>query len=325
MKAATFVAVFVNKKGNGMKTFFRVFSVICLVGWMGLIFYFSHQTAEQSSAVSGSVITLLAERFYPNFKLLSLLEQQELIASLQSVVRGVAHFCIYGGLGFFDYLTFISYTALKYKARIFWMLETCLLYAICDEFHQTFIDGRSMQLIDLAVDFAGALMAVIICGLFVLIVRPLRRRVAYKYKKQVEIPVIYDVDFQENEFSLEIQAENDQKEPIVMSDSLTDIVENKIENKPKKSEPILSEEFEYASALIGRTVVESTRLCNELSLKSNENKVDLVNLVLGRTEVLKAEILKILNSENSFQDKKDLMQKEQNATYDYFDSIKAQL
>ncbi len=308
-----------------MKTFFRVFSVICLVGWMGLIFYFSHQTAEQSSAISGSLITLLAERFYPNFEALSILEQQNIISSLQGIVRSIAHFCIYGGLGFFAYLTFISYTALKYKARIFWMLETCLLYAVSDEFHQTFIDGRSMQIIDLTVDFAGALTAVIICCLFVLIVRPLHRRVAYKYKKQAEIPVIYDVDFHENEFSLETQDENDQKEQIVMSGNSTDIVENKIESEPEKQESLLSEEFEYASSVIGRTVVEATRICNELSLKDNENKVELVNLVLGRTEVLKAEILKILNSENSFQDKKDLMQKEQNATYDYFDSIKAQL
>ena len=88
---------------------------------------------------------------------------------------------------------------------------------------------------------------------------------------------------------------------------------------------MLSEEFEYASSIIGKTVVEATRLCNELSLKDDQDKVELVNLVLGRTEILKAEILKILNSEVAFEEKKDLMQNEQSAAYDYFDSIKAQL
>jgi len=63
-----------------MKTFFRVFSIILLVSWMGLIFYFSHQTATESSIVSGSVIEFLAEKFHPDFISLSELEKQELIS-----------------------------------------------------------------------------------------------------------------------------------------------------------------------------------------------------------------------------------------------------
>ena len=98
-----------------------------------------------------------------------------------------------------------------------------------------------------------------------------------------------------------------------------------IKNKPEKEENLLSEEFEYASAIIGKTVVEATKVCNELSLKDDQDKVELVNLVLGRTEILKAETLKILSSELDFEQKKDLMQNEQSAAFDYFDSIKAQI
>lgn len=308
-----------------MKTFLRVLSVICLLGWMGLIFYFSHQTAEQSSAVSGSVIGLLAERFYPDFELLSSFEKQSLISSLQSVVRSVAHFCIYGGLGFFAYLTFVSYVNLKYKVRVFWMLETCLLYAISDEFHQTFIDGRSMQLIDIAVDFAGVVTAVLICSLFVFIVKPLRKKVKYKNSKQIKIPVSYDIDYQDYDYSL-YDEQNEDRERQDMLDDITEVVEEKVQSEPPKSEPIISDEFEYAASVIGKTVVEAAKVCNELaSLSGNADTKELVNLVLGRTEVLKAEILKILNTQELFEHKKDLMQKEQMSAYDYFDSIKAQL
>ena len=311
-----------------MKTFFRVFSVICLVGWMGLIFYFSHQTADESSAVSGSVISLLAEKFYPDFALLSSLEQQNLISSLQGIVRSIAHFCIYGGLGFFAYLTFISYTGIKYKVRVFWMLEVCLLYAICDEFHQTFVDGRSMQLIDIVVDFGGVLSAVLICILFVFIVRPLHKRVAYKNHTSPKNPIGYNIKYEEYDYSLYVARENENKEQDIMIENFN-IPEEKQESvaeEERDEKHILSEDFEYAAGIIGKTVIEATRVCNELTANSGDcDKKELVNLVLGRTEVLKSEILKIVSSNNDFQQKKDLMQKEQMAAYDYFDSIKAQL
>ena len=332
-----------------MKTFFRVCSVICLIGWMGLIFYFSHQTAEESSAISGSLISFLAQRFYPGFNLLSLLERQEVIASLQEIVRSVAHYCIFGGLGFFAYLTFVSYTNLKYKVRIFWMLETGLLYAIIDEFHQSFVDGRSMQIVDILVDFGGVVTAVLVCGLFVFIVKPLQEKVEYKEKTVLEMLDISEPEERDYlaEYLLQLEQGNQIKETVILKEDLTNIVENEIinesqnesesqnqseniieneiESEPEKEEYVLSEEFEYASSIIGKTVVEATRLCNELSLKDDQDKVELVNLVLGRTEILKAEILKILNSEVAFEEKKDLMQNEQSAAYDYFDSIKAQL
>ncbi len=308
-----------------MKTFFRVFSIILLVCWMGVIFYFSHQTAEKSSAVSGEVIEKVSEIVYPNFKDLPEEEKEEIIVSLQGIVRSVAHYFIFGGLGFFAYLTFVSYVNLKYKTRVFWMLFISLLYAVGDEIHQSFIPGRSFQLIDIAVDFGGALTAILVCALFVLIVKPLREKVKYKNLKPFEIPTDYDFNYKEYEYSLETEEKDEQKEPVVVTEDLTDIVENKIESEPEEQKPLFSEEFEYASSIIGKTVVEATKVCNELSVKDSEDKVDLVNLVLGRTEVLKAEILKILNTQNTFEQKKDLMQKEQMSAYDYFDSIKAQI
>ena len=183
--------------------------------------------------------------------------------------------------------------------------------------------------------------------MFVFIVKPLREKVKYKEKAVLEMLDASEPEERDYlaEYLLQLEQGNQVKEPVILKEDLTNIVENEIENEiqnqseniteniienevesePQKQEYVLSEEFEYASSIIGKTVVEATRLCNELALKDDEDKVELVNLVLGRTEILKAEILKILNSEVDFQEKKDLMQNEQSAAYDYFDSIKAQL
>lgn len=308
-----------------MKTFLRFLSIVCLICWMGLIFFLSSQNAKQSSAVSGGLIATVVEKVYPDFENLTNYEQEEMISSFQHVVRKSAHFCIYMGLGFFAFLTFISYVNLKLKTRIFYMLFISILYAASDEIHQNFVSGRSMELRDFLIDSCGVVTAVLICSLFVAVIRPLREKIRYKNSKQNIKTVNYDFKYEDYDYSLYT---NKQREQEYMPDNFTDAQSNEIviENQASEQEPVVSEEFEYAASVIGKTVVKSTKVCNELALTNGEiDTKELVNLVLGRTEVLKAEILKILNSDNDFEQKKDLMQKEQNDAYDYFDSIKAQI
>ena len=310
-----------------MKTFLRVLSIIILVCWMGLIFFLSAQNAEQSAAVSGGLIATVVEKVYPDFENLTNYEQEEMISSFQHVVRKSAHFCIYMGLGFFAFLTFISYVNLKLKTRIFYMLFISILYAASDEIHQNFVSGRSMEVRDFLIDSCGVVTAVLICSLFVAVIRPLREKVSYKNFKLNINSVNYDLEFEDYDYSLHIE-QNEQKEQEYIMDNFNDIQSDEVEIEISTSnqEPLVSKEFEYAASVIGKTVVEATKTCNGLTLNDAEaNTKELVNLVLGRTEVLKAEILKILNSDSDFEQKKLEMQKEQADAYDYFDSIKAQI
>lgn len=97
------------------------------------------------------------------------------------------------------------------------------------------------------------------------------------------------------------------------------------ETVKENEEMVLEEDFIYASKIIGKIVVSAAKCCNKLSLPPNtaQNK-ELINLILGRTEVAKAQILKILNSENSFEDKKMLIDNEEVTAEDYFGGIMAQ-
>ncbi len=309
-----------------MKTFLRISSVICLISWMGLIFYFSSQTAGESSAVSGGIIKIMAEKFYPEFQNLSTHQKQEIVAYLQDTVRMLAHYCIYIGLGFFAFLSFISYVNLKFKTRLFYMFSISAVYSLSDEIHQNFVDGRSMQLVDIAVDCLGIITALILCSLFVLMVKPLRRRVKYNDTKKALIELNNSLyEKLDNSLFLQKQLEKEIEKYKTMQKKEEAKVEKRVETVEEKPSEF-SEDFEFASFIIGKVVVEATKTCNELSNGcQTADRLELVNLILGRTEVLKSEILKILTSEATLEIKKKLMQDEENCAYDYFNSIKAQI
>ena len=107
-------------------------------------------------------------------------------------------------------------------------------------------------------------------------------------------------------------------------------------SEPKISATIVSEtpieinnitlepECEYGAKIIGQIVVDATTKCNSLTLDGDTGNRELVNLILGRTEVAKAEILKIVSSDISLEDKKNKIDLEKNETVDYFGSVMAQ-
>ena len=60
----------------------------------------------------------------------------------------------------------------------------------------------------------------------------------------------------------------------------------------------LSEIEKIGSAVIGEVVVEATKILGELSGKTTPNAKDTLTLVLGRTEVLKSEVLAVVRADD---------------------------
>ena len=86
-----------------------------------------------------------------------------------------------------------------------------------------------------------------------------------------------------------------------------------------------SEDTEYGSTIIGKIVVSAAKHCNKLATSSDSAETrELVNLILGRTEVAKANILKIISSDIDITEKKQNIDKELEVCEDYFLSIMAQ-
>lgn len=324
-----------------MRWVLRVISVILLIAWMGFIFCLSAQTAEVSSQSSGSVIEFIAEKIYPDFDELAQEEREEVISSFQFIARKSAHVGVFAVLSVLAFLVFISYTRLRFFTRIFWATAISIIYAASDEYHQRFVVGRSCELRDLLLDCAGIFAGIVICVLFVKIIRPLRRKTAYvdggkkileKLNDELNDKLDYTVARNESleneieEYKLKVEELQKELDCRAIEESATQQIEEmpNIEKVDIMEKIELSEEMKYAASVIGAAVVEVTKICNKLTEQQNQNSKDLVNLALGRNEVLKSEILKILSSDITFSEKKALIEKEKCEAYDYFNSIVAQ-
>ncbi len=334
-----------------MRSFLRTFVVILLVCWMGFIFYMSAQPADVSSEISGGFIEAVAEKVYPDFENLSKSERTDVVASFQFTVRKAAHIASFGLLGFLAFLSFVSYTRLRFFTRVFWALFISVIYAAGDELHQKIVRGRSCELRDFLLDTAGVFAVILLTVVFIKIIPPLRRKTDFIGKEKVmpSKEIFSDAKIEDSVIDRAtgelLEGEEDAKtelQAVILEqqqtiDSLqTSLDKTTAENKQlraeikefemnPKTEEKLSEDFKFAASYIGKVTVEVTKVCNKLlSDAKNENAKELVNLALGRNEVFKANVLKILGEQIDLDQKKTLIEKERNEAFDYFNSILAQ-
>lgn len=98
----------------------------------------------------------------------------------------------------------------------------------------------------------------------------------------------------------------------------------KYEVKHKPEDIVLDDISVYGSDTIGEIVLRATELSGRLSLEQSEENKELVNLILGKTEVAKSEILMATEKENSFENKKSEIDNIKNNTFEYFESVMGQ-
>lgn len=127
---------------------------------MAVIFVFSAQDGEQSSISSGFVSDLLRRVLSP------VMPDSALVFTLK-YIRKIAHVSIYFLLGLFTSLSAaeLSRRIGRLPLCIFAAWLVCVLYAVSDEFHQSFTAGREASLRDVLIDSAGALVSVLITGI----------------------------------------------------------------------------------------------------------------------------------------------------------------
>lgn len=120
---------------------------------MCLIFYLSSQPAPVSQRLSDGIL----------YKIMIFLgfEDELLIMSFGKLIRKIAHFCEYGVLSVCLGLFFCELSLEKSVSEKLPFTKALLfsfVYAASDELHQYFVPGRSMQLSDILLDTAGAVV-----------------------------------------------------------------------------------------------------------------------------------------------------------------------
>ncbi len=148
-----------------------------LLSVMVTIFCFSAEVADESDNTSGRFFYTVVSVFYPEIKDMTNEEINELYDSLPIPVRKLAHFSIFGALGVCSFLTFVSYKKMKYIVRCVISFAVCVLYAVSDEIHQLFVDGRSCEFKDILIDSGGALLAILFLAVFCIVIKKIKKKV----------------------------------------------------------------------------------------------------------------------------------------------------
>lgn len=137
-------------------TVYRSVSWIAAFSWMAVIFYLSHQPGSASSDLSSGVVAALLnfiDQVAPNLELN--------VESFHTFVRKNAHFMAY------LFLSLLSLNAWKSSGfrgwkQLFLGFGMCVLFAVTDEIHQLFIEGRSGEARDVLIDSTGAAVGVVV-------------------------------------------------------------------------------------------------------------------------------------------------------------------
>ena len=124
--------------------------------WMGFIFGMSGSTGDQSQETSGRLASLVQQLFFQNWETLPEEEFLAALGQLNFFLRKLAHFTEYFILGGLLYLDW----RLLNRGRVILPLGAGLIFAAADEYLQTFIPGRSGEILDTLLDFCGVAAAV---------------------------------------------------------------------------------------------------------------------------------------------------------------------
>lgn len=122
----------------------KILSVVFLIFWCFLIFYFSNQPGSVSDVSSGVIVNIIKKIIPGNYH------------TITFMVRKLAHVSIYFILYLLTFNCFKRFNINKYAFYF------CLLYAISDEIHQLFVVNRSCELRDILIDTTGIILAYLI-------------------------------------------------------------------------------------------------------------------------------------------------------------------
>ncbi len=136
--------------------------------WLGVIFTFSATNGKastlQSRSFTGELVTFfdkLAYNLNINKHLKTEEEIMQVVYKINPTMRKVAHITIYGILALLILVALGDFEKHKWR-NIAIALLVCFLYALTDEFHQTYVSGRNGTFVDCLVDTIGGVWGCLI-------------------------------------------------------------------------------------------------------------------------------------------------------------------
>ena len=125
-----------------------------------MVFLFSNQQGNASSVTSNKVTKEIIE-IIPSTKNLEENKKNEIVKKVNPIMRKIAHYSIYlvGGI----LIIFFISTIVKSEGRgVLYSTLIGLIYAITDEIHQMFMDGRTAKITDVFIDTLGVITGILL-------------------------------------------------------------------------------------------------------------------------------------------------------------------
>ena len=146
---------------------------------MAVIFAFSMQpgkkSTETSEGVTGQII-----KIFPGSADTGEGLPEKVFKKINFYVRKSAHFICYLLLGILATAA-MQTTHFSNRKKVIFALLICLLFATSDEFHQLFVPGRSGEVRDVCLDFAGSAVGTFLACSFLYLKK--RRRLRSEKQK----------------------------------------------------------------------------------------------------------------------------------------------
>ena len=132
-----------------------IISWVAVLLCMAVIFILSAQKGDDSQTLSDSLIIIFGLEFSSDF------------------IRNCAHFLEYSGLAVLIYNALFQ-TCGNAKPVLSVIISSA--YAVTDEIHQLFVEGRACQITDIMIDTLGAAAGIAVLSVLIIIYRKIKRR-----------------------------------------------------------------------------------------------------------------------------------------------------
>lgn len=147
-----------------------IFSILIIINCI-VIFKFSSQDSEKSNETSGVVVNRVVNTISTVNKKV---KKESIKDTVTFMVRKCAHFSIYTLLGIW-LMNLTNTFDISTKRKILMCVLFGILYASSDEFHQSFVGGRSPEVRDVCIDTCGVLFGNILVIIFGKIISVIKR------------------------------------------------------------------------------------------------------------------------------------------------------
>lgn len=159
-------------------------SIVLLLICMIVIFAFSNTPGEESNEQSLGIVNIIknkTEYDTTDIKNSQISENSNNVEDiLNFLIRKCAHATVYLVLAIITATAIIQLNKKPERRAYILAVIFCFIYAITDEYHQLFVNGRSGEFRDVLIDTSGAIIGVICVWIFLKIRNKIRTNKANK-------------------------------------------------------------------------------------------------------------------------------------------------